>query len=187
MLAQDPCQDEASFSRCHWEYILPQLSHAIPSVNAAAAAFGGFYESRLIPNSSDQAKLLAKKQYNMALQTSQQHISSKPHGAVPLLLAFIMLASAELMQRRQYNALIHLQGAFKILSASGRLNPTSSAPARAEQNICPGTDSDNLDLLFRCKLLHAFSDVRLISPLPCLKMLQILSHNFAASVKQKHS
>jgi hypothetical protein len=113
-------QDESSFSRGVWEYLLPQLSHAIPTVNAAAAAFGAFYEMRSMPNTTDRLKSIATKQYDIALLTLQHDISSQPHGSVPILLACVMLASAELMQRHQFNALKHLQGAFKILSASRR-------------------------------------------------------------------
>jgi hypothetical protein len=155
ILAYDPLQDESSYSRCVWEYLLPQLSHAIPTVNAAAAAFGVFYELRLMPK-TDRLKSIATKQYDMALLALQQDISSQPHGSVPLLLACVMLASAELMQRRQFNALIHLQGAFKILSASGRTKSRARASDEAEQTHTPGSDEDDspatdddLSLLFQ--------------------------------------
>jgi hypothetical protein len=66
ILAHDPLQDESSYSRCVWEYLLPQLSHAIPTVNAAAAAFGAFYELRVMPK-TDWLQSTATKQYEIAL------------------------------------------------------------------------------------------------------------------------
>jgi hypothetical protein len=55
-----------------------------------------------------------------------------------------MLASAELMQRHQYNALMHLQGAFRILSASGGSMPIFRAPdGEFEQTLAPETDKDS--------------------------------------------
>jgi hypothetical protein len=123
ILASDTCRDESSCSRSIWEYLLPQLSHVIPAGNAAVAAFGAFYELRMMPKSTDRSNSAAATQSNIAILALQQDIASQSYGSVPLLLACVMLASAELMQRRQFNALIHLQGAFRILSASGKSRP----------------------------------------------------------------
>lgn len=155
ILAHDPLQGESSYSRCVWEYLLPQLSHAIPTVNAAAAAFGAFYELRVMPE-ADRLHSTATKQYEIALLNLQQDISNQPHGSVALLLACVMLASAELMQRRQLNALIHLQGAFKILSASGRTRSSPTSSHEVEQILTPGSTgadsnsltNDDVSLLF---------------------------------------
>jgi hypothetical protein len=109
-----------------------------------------------MPNSSDRFKSIATKQYDIALLTLQQDVSNQPHGSVPLLLACLMLASAELMQRRQFNALIHLQGAFKILSASDMSRSRTRAPDGTEQIFGPGSAKDDspatnndLNLLFQ--------------------------------------
>jgi hypothetical protein len=73
-----------------------------------------------------------------------------------------MLASAELMQRRQLNALIHLQRAFKILSTSDRTWSSSSSFDGAEQTLIPGrtgADSnpptnDDISFLFQALDMH---------------------------------
>jgi hypothetical protein len=157
-VAHDRYGEYSSIGGSIWNYLLPQLSHAIPAVNAAAASLGAVYELRALSSSTDRSEALAEQQYNLALRTLQKDISEQPHGSVPLLLACVLLASAEILQRRQHNALTHLQGAFQVLSSRHRSALETVTPDTKLQIYlgANGEDGDNLppqdefDLLLRC-------------------------------------
>ncbi len=132
------------------EILLPQLSHAIPIVNAAAAALGAIYELQtLSPRTSDRARFFAGTLYGKAISGTQQALVTQPHGSVPLLMVCTLLAFAEIFLCREQNALLHLQGAFKLLELRQAGQTTSGARAveSAEPTNC--ASEDNISMLFR--------------------------------------
>jgi hypothetical protein len=113
ILAQGAYRDLGSGTSI-WDRLLPQLNHAIPSVNAAAAALGAIYESTL-QTSSSVSRRNASLHYGIAIHNVQRDVSSQLHGPVPLLLSCALLTFAEILRGRQYNALMHLQAALRLL------------------------------------------------------------------------
>lgn len=154
ILAHDTYRDLGSGTSI-WNRLLPQLSSAIPSVKAAAAALGAIYESTLlIGASSSISKRRAAGLYGNAIYHVQQDVSSQPHGPVPLLLSCALLSFVELLRRRQFNALIHLQGGLKILRCRDQ-SLTQARPHLSEgTTTSDATDAtstgteDNLSLMF---------------------------------------
>lgn len=130
-----------------WSRLLPQLSNAIPSVNAAAAALGSIYEStRLVNRCSSLSNRTAAIQYGTAISKIQQDLASQPHGSVPLILSCALLAFAELLQHHQYNALMHFQGALKLLC--NRNNFLIQARASDVDDAATPVLEDGLSLMF---------------------------------------
>jgi hypothetical protein len=167
IIAHNRYEESSSFGRSVWESLLPQLSRALPTVNSAAAALGAVYELRFLFNNNDQSNPLAELQYNVALRTLQQDIECQPHGTVPLILACVLLTCAELLHRRQLNALTHLQGAFQLLSSHHKASIEASSPeseiedgssvrARKDSHLVP---DDALQLMFRALDIHVSSYV----------------------------
>ena len=131
ILAQDRYKDLGS-GMLIWNQLLPQLSHAIPCVNAAAAALGAIYESTLLPGASSwTSNRSAAMQYGAAIRHVQREVSSQLHGPVPLLLCCALLAFVELLRRRQSAALMHLQGALRLLSSRDQFLVRGIAPHSA--------------------------------------------------------
>ena len=126
VVAYDKYGEGLNLTRSILDHLLPQLSHAIPSVHSAAAVVGAVYEGRLLSNCADRSELVVVSQYNLALRTLQQEIITQPYGTVPLLLACILLSCAEILQHRYSNAMAHLRGAFRVLSE--RLRWISDTP-----------------------------------------------------------
>jgi hypothetical protein len=137
-----------------WNRLLPQLSNAIPSVNAAAAALGAIYEASLLPNAASVvSRHRAATLYGTAIHHIQQDLSSQLHGPVPLLMSCALLASVELLRNRQSNALAHLQGALRILCIRDQLL-LAGTPGQVPSTHGSGHDGDttpvedNLSLMF---------------------------------------
>jgi Fungal specific transcription factor domain len=132
------------------------LSNAISSVNAASAAFAAIYMANLsTEGAASVMKQKAAMHYGIAVRQIQQDLSSQPHGPVPILISCALLCFAELLQRRQFNALVHLQGAMKLLFSRHQYLTCTRAPERANNNefqarngSIPVLEEDNLSLTF---------------------------------------
>ncbi|ERF72554.1 hypothetical protein EPUS_02836 [Endocarpon pusillum Z07020] len=139
-----------------WHKLLPQLSTAIPSVNAAAAAFGALYEAIVLTGgSSSISKRRAALQYGNAIRHVQQDVAHQLYGPVPLLLACALLGFAELLRCRQYNALMHLQGALRLLRSREEVLTKAKVLDAADPNRSNALEAttatpleDNLSLMF---------------------------------------
>lgn len=152
ILAQDRYRDLGS-GMLIWNQLLPQLSHAIPCVNAAAAALGAIYESTLLRGASSwSSNRRAAMHYGLAIRHVQREVSSQLHGPVPLLLCCALLAFVELLRHRQSAALMHLQGALKLLSSRdlvrGRTPHSAVTNADTTNDATRTTVEDNLSLMF---------------------------------------
>jgi hypothetical protein len=138
-----------------WTRLLPQLSNAIPAVNAAAAALGAIYESISMTDvCSPTNRRSATLQYGKAIHHLQKEVSTQRYGPVPVLMSCALLASVELLRRRQYYALMHLQGAMKLLrhrnqtlSSTKGPEPTYTSELGALHEATGGV-ADNLTLMF---------------------------------------
>jgi hypothetical protein len=174
VLAHNKYGEGLNPSRSLLESLLPQLSHAIPSVNSAAAALGAVYECRVLSNSVGRSQLAVGLQYSFALRALQRDVESQPHGSVPLLLACVLLSSAELLQRHYSNAMTHLRGAFEILSNRPKTIPRPAASnvrlpnhfPRSSENDGNFLPKDGVALLFQALDTHRPSYV--LGRPPCL-------------------
>lgn len=99
-----------------WAQLLPQLTHCIPSVNEAAAAFGACYEHQVLRRRNDTSRFLALKQVTTTVKRLQADIVQLPCGPLPVFVACVLLACAETIQHKQIDALLHLRGAFAAMS-----------------------------------------------------------------------
>ena len=97
--------------------LLVQLNSISPTVNTAVAALGAVYESLFLRKNKYVSRLCNVSRYHRSLATLQRDISHQLHGPIPLFLASIVLAAADVLQRHYTKALMHLQGAFKILAS----------------------------------------------------------------------
>jgi hypothetical protein len=110
-----------------FEHLLPQLSYALPSVNAAAAALGAVYEMQTAPRSAlDSKRWLVETQYGAAVRGVQHELRSRPYGEVPILLACVLLACADVLLCRQRLALMHLRGAIRLLEERNAMSTVPS-------------------------------------------------------------
>jgi hypothetical protein len=115
-----------------FEYLLPQLSYALPSVNAAAAVLGAVYEMQTAPLSAVEGKKwLVEAQYGAAVREVQHELCSRPYGEVPILVACVLLACADVLLCRLRLALMHVRGAIRLLEERNAMSTVAliSRPA----------------------------------------------------------
>ena len=165
-LLSDGLSDQFDFTISIFDMLLPQLSHAIPLVNAAAAALGAIYELQSTASStgkSDERNAIAASQYSLAIKAMQQDLQVQRFGTVPLLMVCMLLACSELLLRRRSYSLMHIQAGFKLLedrratlestmfaSASSSHGDVSSSPSEA-----PFSEEDEICILFRTFDIHS--------------------------------
>ena len=114
----------------------------MPSVNAAAVAFGAAYEANLLRKTSISAKSIAIRQYQNAIRSLRLDLQDSTHGKHPLLLACVLLAGAEVVQRDMMAALTHLKGAYQILSTSQMLRKA----LMADSLLVDSLDASEVDI-----------------------------------------
>ena len=158
---RDGLHDQFEVSRAVFECLLPQLSYALPSVNAAAAALGAVYEMQTAPLGTVDGKTwLVVTQYGAAIREVQQELCNRPYGAVPILVACLLLACADVLLRRPRFALMHLQGAIRLLEerngmstlAPGSIVSSDGVSHRLTSNTDPlplEEGDDEITALFR--------------------------------------
>jgi hypothetical protein len=161
--------DQFEFTVSIFDILLPQLSHAIPSVNAAAAALGAIYELQSTASStgkSDERNAIAATQYSLAIKAMQQDLQVQRFGTVPLLMICMLLACSELLLRRRSYSLMHIQAGFKLLeerratfasamSASKSSSSSSPVDSPSTTSDAPLSDEDEIFLLFRTFDIHS--------------------------------
>ena len=105
------------------QVLIPQFSHAIPSVNAAAAALGAVYAVQIHNLCRPrEAEACAAQLYLVALQSLRDDLKVQRHGPLPPLIASILLSFGEIIMNKPDNALTHLLGAYRTFE---RLRQTS--------------------------------------------------------------
>lgn len=153
--------DQYDFTVRIFDGLLPQLSYAIPTVNAAAAALGAIYELQATAPStykSDERNAVAATQYGLAIKAMQQDLQMQRFGSVPLLMICMLLACSELLLRRRSYSLMHIQAGFKILE--GRRAAIQSTPSSSKIDSPTSTSDpplsaeDEIFLLFRTFDIH---------------------------------
>jgi hypothetical protein len=155
ILAQQACQDAFGIDANVWTCLLPQLSSINATINAAIASLGATYEAVVLRpvHSIGLGDSLAAIQYHKALASLRLDVLLQSHGPIPPFLASLLLAIVEVLWRHFGNALMHLHGAFTIMteciyrSAQSRsASSTVLAPDEAE-NSATVDDSRTLYLM----------------------------------------
>lgn len=97
-----------------WDRLLPQLRHQECAVHAALAAFGATYKATFLTSGVTESLLAAGScsLYGRALRTLSAEIMSHPRNQLGPLIACVILAFTEIIQRREMNALAHFVGAL---------------------------------------------------------------------------
>ncbi|KAL6407304.1 hypothetical protein AUP68_10134 [Ilyonectria robusta] len=119
VLVQGPRRAKNDIELAFWSHMVPQLTHSVPSVQAAAAAFGASYDAHVLRGNRTSEPIEC---YTRALRLVQLDLSSLQHGAVPCIVACLFLSCAEVLQQRLDKGLLHLQGAFALMTSRGGRN-----------------------------------------------------------------
>jgi hypothetical protein len=94
------------------------MIHSIPSVQAAAAAFGASYDERMLKSHTKaNVGLTTTRNYHQALQLVQNEVFDLKNGTLPCIVSCLLMGFTETLQQRTDRAYMHLQGAFAISAA----------------------------------------------------------------------
>jgi hypothetical protein len=140
VLSQGPRRAKSESEIAFWSYAVPQMIHSIPAVQAAAAAFGASYDEHMLRS---QAGLATTRHYYQALRLVQNEVSVLRNGALPCVVACLLMAFTETLQQRSDRGYMHLQGALAVMATRG--NSSSMSPI----------DDDGLSTLFEKLNLHS--------------------------------
>lgn len=170
------------------------------TVNAAVASLGATYEAVVLqPNDRvGSFNALVTRQYNKALASLQSDVVSQSHGPTPLFLASIVLAAVEVLLRHLTNALLHLQGAFTILTecirGSKQFSTPSSLAVRNDESEHHVMNEDGRALYLLGQALDIQTATYVLSRAPDLPILpSTISHRIpeplldSFSLDQAHS
>ncbi|EEU38290.1 uncharacterized protein NECHADRAFT_66960 [Fusarium vanettenii 77-13-4] len=117
VLVQSPRRAKNKLELEFWSRTVPQLTHSVPSVQAAVEAFGACYKDYVLGGDSTTAGLETTKRYIKALKLAQLDLSTLQHGPLPCMIACLLLASIEAIQQRLYSGHVHLNGALALMAS----------------------------------------------------------------------
>ncbi|PNP76683.1 hypothetical protein FNYG_10102 [Fusarium nygamai] len=140
VLSQGPRRAKGEAEVLFWSYAVPQMIHSIPAVQAAAAAFGASYNEHMLRS---REGLATTRHYHQALRLVQNEVSDLRNGALPCMVACILMAFTETLQQRSDRGYMHLQGALAVMAARG--NSGAKSPV----------NDDELVMLFEKLNLHS--------------------------------
>ncbi|KAJ4248383.1 hypothetical protein NW762_012716 [Fusarium torreyae] len=142
VLSQGPRRAKGVSEVALWNFTVPQMVHSIPSVRAAAAAFGASYDEYMLKSDRTRTGLVTIRQYHQALQAVQNEVSNPQHETVPCMVACLLMAFTEVLQQRSDRAFVHLQGAFAIMAS------------RSNRNSKTVVEDEDLSAMFEKLTLH---------------------------------
>ncbi|KAF5627832.1 transcriptional regulatory moc3 [Fusarium tjaetaba] len=140
VLSQGPRRAKSDSEISFWSYAVPQMIHTIPAVQAAAAAFGASYNEHMLRSREEMA---TTRHYHQALRLVQNEVLDLRNGALPCMLACLLMAFTETLQQRSDRGYMHLQGALAVMGARGN------------NGAKPSIDDDGLAILFEKLNLHS--------------------------------
>ncbi|KAF5684617.1 transcriptional regulatory moc3 [Fusarium denticulatum] len=140
VLSQGPRRAKNDSEILFWSHIVPQIIHSVPAVQAAAAAFGASYDEHMLKS---REGFTTTRHYHQALRLVQNELSDLGNGALPCMIACLLMAFTETLQQRSDRGYMHLQGALAVMGARGiRCTKTP-------------IDDDELAILFEKLNLHS--------------------------------
>ena len=101
-----------------WVRLVAQSLPANEAISRAVISLGASFEAHISPSFS-VPRYQASVQNQQAIKALRKELASPSQGLVPVFLACIVLAAAEVLERHPANALIHLRGAFQALTLAG--------------------------------------------------------------------
>ncbi|CVK85642.1 uncharacterized protein FMAN_06771 [Fusarium mangiferae] len=122
VLSQGPRRAKSESEILFWSYAVPQMIHSIPAVQAAAAAFGASYNEHMLRL---QEGVATTRHYHQALKLVQNEVSNLRNGALPCMVACLLMAFTETLQQRSDRGYMHLQGALAVMAARGNIGAES--------------------------------------------------------------
>jgi hypothetical protein len=118
VLGEGPRRAKSEHEMGFWSYVVPQMIHSIPSVQAAAAAFGASYDERMLKSHTQTGgELMTTRNYHQALRLVQDEVLNLKNGTLPCIVSCLLMSFTETLQQRTDRAYMHLQGAFAISAA----------------------------------------------------------------------
>ncbi|KAF5715485.1 transcriptional regulatory moc3 [Fusarium globosum] len=119
VLTQGPRRSKSESEILFWSYEVPQMIHSIPTIQAAAAAFGASYDEHMLRS---REALATTRRYHQALKLLQSEVLDLRNGALPCMVACLLMAFTETLQQRSDRGYMHLQGALAVMAARGNNN-----------------------------------------------------------------
>ncbi|KAI7761102.1 hypothetical protein LZL87_011507 [Fusarium oxysporum] len=123
VLKQGPRRAKSESEILFWSHAVLQMIHSIPAVQAAAAAFGASYDEHMLRS---REELATTRHYHQALRLVQNELSDLRSGALPCMVACLLMAFTETLQQRSDRGYMHLQGALAVMAA--RANSSAKSP-----------------------------------------------------------
>jgi hypothetical protein len=143
ILGEGPRRAKSEHEIGFWSYVVPQMIHSIPSVQAAAAAFGASYDERMLKSHTQTGgELMTIRNYHQALRLVQDEVSNLKSGTLPCIVSCLLMGFTETLQQRTDRAYMHLQGAF------------ASSAARFKGKSKTVSDEDDISNLLEKLNLH---------------------------------
>ena len=117
-LTEEAFQNEFGIDASLWTTLVSRLCRTSSAVHAAISCLGAAYETLCCDKPSSSSKQasssLVKQLYATSLRSLQDEIELCPDGPLPLFFASIILAGVEVLSSNPTNALMHVQGAYKV-------------------------------------------------------------------------
>ncbi|RGP69152.1 transcriptional regulatory [Fusarium sporotrichioides] len=142
VLVRSPRRGRSNIEQSFWTQTVPQLVHTIPSVRAAAEAFGASYSEYVLQVDHSCSALETTKRYTRALRLVQHDLATLQHGPIPCIIACLFLAFFEAIQQKLDEGLLHLLGAFSVMLS------------RTDKKLLADVDTESLSLLLQKLDLH---------------------------------
>ncbi|KAL6917175.1 hypothetical protein FSST1_008670 [Fusarium sambucinum] len=142
VLVQSPRRGRNNAEQSFWTRTVPQLVHTVPSVRAAAEAFGASYSEYVLRVDNSCSGLETTKRYTQALILVQHDLATLQHGPISCIVACLFLAFSEAIQQKLDVGLMHLLGAFSVMLS------------RTDKKLLADVDTQSLSLLLQKLDLH---------------------------------
>ncbi|PTD07312.1 hypothetical protein FCULG_00005453 [Fusarium culmorum] len=142
VMVQSPRRGRSDMEQSFWTRTVPQLVHTIPSVRAAAEAFGASYSEYVLQVDNSCSGLESTKRYTQALRLVQKDLATVQHEPIPCVIACLFLAFSEAIQQKLDEGLLHLLGAFSVMLS------------RTDKKVFGDVDTESLSLLLQKLDLH---------------------------------
>lgn len=117
ILTQQLCEQTRWDEQPLWVRLVAQSLPTNEAVSRAVIALGASFEAHFLPASLVQ-RHQASAQNQQAINALRKELASPSQGLVPVFLACVLLAAAEVLERHLANALVHVKGAFQAITCT---------------------------------------------------------------------
>ena len=138
---------QQSAAATFWRKTLPQMGQTHPLVGVSMTALGAAMELR--QRRVQESILAAACRYEDALRRIRENLLSKERHSIPLVVACMLLAMADVLIGQEESALSHLEGTLALLRQRQQRIPRISSGTTTENKDDDGahfTICDEFDL-----------------------------------------